>query len=449
MSSRYVFQRHCHAVLPTAVGGDGVYVIDKDGKRYLDACGGAAVSCLGHSNKNVTAAIKQQLDRLAYAHTSFFTSDPAEQLAEYLALRAPEPLNRVYFVSGGSEAVEAALKLSRQYFMESGKPEKHNIIARWQSYHGNTLGALATGGNKWRRAQFAPMLSNAMHHIDPCYAYRHQLASEDEEAYGQRVAQQLEAKILELGPETVAAFVAEPVVGATMGAVAAVPGYFKTISEICTKYDVLLILDEVMCGMGRTGNLFACEHDNIIPDMITFAKGLGAGYQPIGALMVTDHIHDAIAQGSGFFQHGHTYLGHPASCAGALAVLTEIEEQELLPAVQKNGAFLLNALHDAFDDHPHVGDIRGRGMFCGLELVDDQETKRPFESRLKVNAKIKSAAMGNQLMCYPMGGTVDGVNGDHILLAPPFIINESQIAEMIEKLTKSIESGISASLALV
>ncbi len=444
MASRHVFQRHCHAVLPTAVGGDGVYVIDSTGKRYLDACGGAAVSCLGHSNARVTQAIKQQLDKLAYAHTSFFTSDPAEQLAEYLAARAPEPLNRVYFVSGGSEAVESALKMSRQYFMECGKLDKRNIIARWQSYHGNTLGALATGGNKWRRAQFAPMLSDAMHHIDPCYAYRGQLPSEDEETYGLRMAQQLEDKILQLGPETVAAFVAEPVVGATMGAVPTVPGYFKAIREICTKYDVLLILDEVMCGMGRTGHLFACEYDGITPDMITFAKGLGAGYQPIGALMVTDQIHDAIAAGSGFFQHGHTYLGHPAACAGSLAVLKEIEEQELLSAVQSHGASLSKALQNVFADHPNIGDIRGRGLFLGLELVEDKATKKPFASELKINAKIKAAAMANQLMCYPMGGTVDGVNGDHILLAPPFIINEPQIAEIVEKLALSIDRVLSA-----
>lgn len=444
MKSRHVFPRNCAADLPVAVSGDGVYLIAQDGTRVLDACGGAAVSCLGHSNERVIAAIQKQVGKLAYAHTSFFTSEPAEELAEFLAGRAPGDLNRVYFVSGGSEAMEAALKLARQYFVEAGKPEKSHIIGRWQSYHGNTLGALATGGNRWRRAQFAPLLSNAMHHIDPCYAYRGQRDDETEFAYGQRMANQLEAKILELGPDTVAAFVAEPVVGATMGAVPSVDGYFKRIRAICDQYDILLILDEVMCGMGRTGHLYACDHDGVKPDMIAIAKGLGAGYQPIGALMVSDPVFDALAAGSGFFQHGHTYLGHPTACAAALAVMQEIEERELLPAVRQRGAALHASLTNRFGDHPNVGDIRGRGLFLGIELVADRHTKAPIEPSKRVHARLKSAAMKAGLMCYPMGGTIDGQAGDHILLAPPFIIDDSHVAEITDKLAIALDDTLAA-----
>lgn len=444
MKSRYVFPRNCAADLPVAVGGDGVYLIAQDGTRILDACGGAAVSCLGHSNPNVIAAIQKQVGSLAYAHTSFFTSEPAEELAEFLATRAPGDLNRVYFVSGGSEAMEAALKLARQYFVEVGKPEKSQIIGRWQSYHGNTLGALATGGNRWRRAQFAPLLSDSMHHIDPCYTYRGQRDDETEFDYGQRVANQLEEKILELGAQTVAAFVAEPVVGATMGAVPSVDGYFKRIRAICDQYDVLLILDEVMCGMGRTGHLFACNHDGVEPDMIAIAKGLGAGYQPIGALLVSDSIFDALAAGTGFFQHGHTYLGHPTACAGALAVMHEVEAQNLLPAVRQRGEALRASLTDRFGAHPNVGDIRGRGLFMGLELVEDRDTKVAFSPSKRVHARLKSSAMKAGLMCYPMGGTIDGQAGDHILLAPPFIIDDSHIAEITDKLSIALEETLEA-----
>lgn len=444
MKSRYVFPRNCAADLPVAVGGDGVYLIAQDGTRILDACGGAAVSCLGHSNPNVIAAIQKQVGSLAYAHTSFFTSEPAEELAEFLATRAPGDLNRVYFVSGGSEAMEAALKLARQYYVEAGKPEKSQIIGRWQSYHGNTLGALATGGNRWRRAQFAPLLSDSMHHIDPCYTYRGQRDDETEFDYGQRVANQLEEKILELGAQTVAAFVAEPVVGATMGAVPSVDGYFKRIRAICDQYDILLILDEVMCGMGRTGHLFACNHDGVEPDMIAIAKGLGAGYQPIGALLVSDGIFDTLAAGTGFFQHGHTYLGHPTACAGALAVMHEVEAQNLLPAVRQRGEALKASLTNRFGAHPNVGDIRGRGLFMGLELVEDRDTKAAFNPSKRVHARLKSSAMQAGLMCYPMGGTIDGQAGDHILLAPPFIIDDGHVTEITDKLSIALEETLEA-----
>ena len=439
----HVFGRSTKGRLPRAVAGDGCYIIDADGKRYLDGSGGAAVSCLGHSDADVRAAVRDQLDRLAFAHTGFFTTDAAEALADALVAGAPEAIDRVYLVSGGSEAVEAALKLARQYFIEIGQPQRHRVIARRQSYHGNTLGALAAGGNAWRRAQFAPLLVETSH-ISPCYAYRDRAEGESLEAYGLRVADELEAELQRLGPETVMAFVAEPVVGATMGAVPAVPGYLQRIREICDRHGILLILDEVMCGMGRTGHLFACLEDGVAPDMITIAKGLGAGYQPIGALLTSAVIYDAIDAGSGFFQHGHTYMGHAMAAAGAGAVLRAIDERGLLDRVQAMGKRLDAALHDRFGQHPHVGDIRGRGLFRGLELVADRETKAPFHPARKLHAKVKAAAMQAGLICYPMGGTIDGQRGDHILLAPPFIITEDQIGELTDKLGMAVDQALAA-----
>ncbi|MEM0922106.1 MAG: aspartate aminotransferase family protein [Pseudomonadota bacterium] len=436
----HVFPRHTKANNPTVMRGEGCYLIDRDGKRYFDGSGGAAVSCLGHSDPDVTQAIKDQIDQVAFAHTGFFTSEPAEALADLLIAHAPEDLDRVYFVSGGSEAVEAALKLARQYFVETGKPDRHRIIARQQSYHGNTLGTLATGGNAWRRAQFAPLLVETSH-IAPCYEYRGREEGESVEDFGLRIADELEAEILRLGPETVMAFVAEPVVGATLGAVPPVPGYFQRIREICDQYGVLLILDEVMCGMGRTGTLYACEQDGIAPDILCIAKGLGAGYQPIGATLCTGAIYEAIEQGSGFFQHGHTYIAHPTACAAALAVLRKLTG-ETGARVTPLGEALDTSLRDAFGQHPHIGDIRGRGLFRGLEIVEDRDSKTPFDPARSINKAVKKAAFQAGLICYPMGGTIDGRRGDHVLLAPPFIMSDAQIGEITDKLATTFDQTL-------
>jgi len=437
----YVLHRHTQMAPPVAVGGEGPYLLDSEGKRYLDASGGAAVSCLGHGHPAVLQAIKAQLDKVAFAHTGFFTSEASERLAEHLVTRAPEGIGRVYYVSGGSEANETAIKLARQYFVEIGQPERRRLIARRQSYHGNTLGALAIGGNAWRREPYKPLLIETSH-ISPCYAYRDKESAESEEDYGQRVADELEAEIQRLGPESVAAFFAEPVVGATAGVVPPVPGYFKRIREICDRHGVLLILDEVMCGMGRTGTLFACEQDGVVPDIVTCAKGLGAGYQPIGAVLLADRIFQAIAEGSSAFQHGFTYIGHPTACAAALAVQQTIERDNLLDNVRKQGAALRSRLEERFGNHHHVGDIRGRGLFIGLELVRDRASKEPFDPALKLNARIKKQAMAHGLVCYPGAGTADGRKGDHVLLAPPFIIDESHVAEIVEKLSAAIEGAL-------
>ncbi|WP_319547061.1 aspartate aminotransferase family protein [Ruegeria conchae] len=436
----HVFPRHTKSELLVAAGGEGCYLIDSTGRRYLD-CGDAAVSCLGHSNETVVKAVQQQVEQIAFAHTGFMTSEPAEALADLLIEHAPGDLDRVYFVSGGSEATEAAIKLARQYYLESGQPERRHVIARRQSYHGNTLGALSAGGNEWRRAQFAPMLIE-MTHIAPCYEYAEKPEGESSYDYGQRVANELEAEILRLGPDTVMAFMAEPVVGATLGAVPAVEGYFKRIREICDQYGVLLILDEVMCGMGRTGHLFACDHDGVAPDILCIAKGLGAGYQPIGAMLCSARIYDAIQNGSGFFQHGHTYIGHPVATAAALAVVTELTQNDLPLRAALMGEKLQSALTTAFGQHPHVGDIRGRGLFRGIELVANRETKTPFDPALGVAGKIKKAAFAEGLICYPMSGTRDGQHGDHILLAPPFIIEGKQINELVAKLDRAISNVI-------
>lgn len=441
--TNHIFGRSTKGSLPVATAGDGCYLIDADGRRYLDGSGGAAVSCLGHSNAAVRAALHAQIDHLAFAHTGFFTSEPAEKLADRLVEHAPEGIDRVYLVSGGSEAVEAAIKLARQYFLEIGQPDRHRVIARRQSYHGNTLGALAAGGNAWRRTQFAPLLADTTH-ISPCYEYRDRQPDETQEAYGQRVANELETEILRLGPETVMAFIAEPIVGATAGAVPAVPGYLRRIREICDTYGVLLILDEVMCGMGRTGRLFACEEDGVAPDMITIAKGLGAGYQPIGALLTSASIYNAIAAGTGFFQHGHTYMGHSLAAAAANAVLGEILDKDLLARVRTQGEKLDAALREELGQHPHVGDIRGRGLFRGVELVADRATKATFEPARGLAARIKKEAFAAGLICYPMSGTIDGQRGDHVLLAPPFIIEDGQIDELVGKLSGAINRAIAA-----
>jgi len=424
-----------------AMGGEGVYIIDADGKRYLDASGGAAVSSLGHSHPRVIDAIKAQLDSLPFAHTGFFTSQPAETLADELIAEAPEGLERVYFVSGGSEAVEAALKIARQYFLERGEPERRRFIARRQSYHGNTLGALSVGGNMWRREPFAPLLCES-HHIAPCYAYRDRQDHESEEEYGIRVADELEAKIAELGAESVIGFICEPVVGATLGAVPAAPGYLARIREICDAHGLLLIFDEVMCGMGRTGSLFACEQEGIAPDITAIAKGLGAGYQPIGAMLCSAEIYAAIENGSGFFQHGHTYLGHPVACAAANAVVGAILDRGLIARVQSQGERLMQALRDKFGDHPHIGDIRGRGLFLGMEFVQSRDSKATFDPALGINRQFKKTAFEAGLICYPMGGTIDGRQGDHVLLAPPFIIEDNHIEEIVDKLDQALTATL-------
>ena len=431
----------------TAVGCDGVYLIDNDGNRYLDACGGAAVSCLGHGHPKIIAAIKEQLDNLAFAHTGFFSNEPAEALAEFLIKRSPWTSGRAVFVSGGSEAIEAALKITRQIHLERGDPKRYRYIARHLSYHGTTLGALAIGGHTARRAPYLPLIEGgiagqAVSHIEPCYAYRHQRDGETGEAYGRRAAHALEAEILRVGPENVAAFVAETVVGATAGVVSAAPGYFKEIRRICDQYGVFLILDEVMSGMGRTGTLFACEQEGIEPDMIAIAKGLAAGYQPIGAVLIREDLARAVIEGSGALAHGHTYMAHATACAAAMAVQNVIEDENLLDNVVTQGDRLAGQLRARFGNNPHVGDIRQRGLFIGLELVEDRTSKTPFPAQAGLAERIKSAAMAEGLICYPASGAHDGEKGDHILLAPPYLIEPHHLDIIVDRLESSLDAAL-------
>lgn len=439
----HVFHRSPGASYPVAVGGDGSWLIDKNGKRYLDAAGGAAVSCLGHSDKRVVEAIKAQLDKLPFAISSFFTTDACEELADRLIADGPPGMSHVWYAVDGSEAIESALKLARQYFVEIGQPQRHHVIARRMSYHGNTIAALSTGYNPGRRALYEPLLLDS-HHIDPCYEYRGKQEGESTADYGQRMANQLEAKILELGADSVMAFVAEPVVGATLGCVPAVEGYFKRIRQICDKYGVLLILDEVMCGLGRTGVLHACTGGGVVPDLLVDAKGLGAGYQPLGTVMIIKKVADAVMNGSGAFVHGHTFQGHAAACAGALAVQKIFEEDGLVQRSAEMGALLRARLESRFGNHPHVGDIRGKGLFQGVELVADRMTKTPFDPKHKVHLKVKAGGMERGLAVYPMGGTLDGFRGDHIVIAPPFIIQESEIDYLVDRLAATIDAAIPA-----
>ena len=436
----HVLHRQIGQPYPVAASARGIAIRDAKGKEYIDASGGAAVSCLGHSHPDVLAAMHEQLDRLAYAHTSFFTTEVAEELADELIAHAPEGMSHVLLVSGGSEAIEAALKLARQYFVERGEPQRRYIIARRQSYHGVTLGALAAGGREWQRKAFAPLLIET-HHVSPVYEYRERRADESAQAYGERLAQELESKIGELGGENVIGFVAETVVGATMGAVPAVPGYFRRVREVCRRHGVLLILDEVMCGMGRTGTLHACEQEGISPDLMVVAKGLGGGYAPIGALMVQDEIFQAVVHGSGAFQHTHTYMGHPLACAAALAVQRVIRRDNLLANVRAQGTHLSRRLRERFGNHPFVGDVRGRGLLQGVELVADRGTKEAFDPKLKMHARVKREAMARGLMVYPMGGTVDGVRGDHVLIAPPFIVDDGAVDTIVERLGDAVDAS--------
>lgn len=438
-----VLHRHLHHLPPTAVGAEGMWIHDSEGRRYLDASGGAAVSCLGHAHPDVLAAMHRQIDQLAYAHTSFFTTEVAEELARQLVDTGPAGTSHVYFVSGGSEAVEAALKMARQYFIEIGQPQRTHFIARKQSYHGNTLGALAVGGNAWRREPFAPLLMPVTH-VSACYPYREQRNDETNEQYGLRLARELEAEIQILGPDKVIAFVAETVGGATAGVLVPVPGYLRAVREVCDRHGVLLILDEVMCGMGRTGTLHACEAEGVVPDLLVVAKGLGGGYQPIGAVLAQERIVQAMTRGSGFFQHGHTYLGHPVACAAALAVQQVIERDGLLARVRANGVLLQEMLGEAFGEDPHVGDIRGRGAFWGIEFVRDRASKEAFDPALRLHARIKREAMARGLLVYPMGGTVDGRYGDHVLLAPPFIASEADLALVVERLQAAASAAIAS-----
>jgi adenosylmethionine-8-amino-7-oxononanoate aminotransferase len=430
------------AIPPIAAGGDGITLITADGRRIIDASGGAAVACLGHGNRRVAEAIGRQAATMAYAHTATFSNQPAEDLAALLLGDEPGSLTRSWFCSSGSEGNEAAIKLARQYFLEIGQPQRTRTIARRQSYHGTTLGALAAGGNMMRRAPYEPLLGAAHSLVSPCFAYRFRHDGETDAQYRDRLIAELEAEFLRVGADTVMAFLAEPVVGATSGCVTALPGYFQRVREVCDRYGALLILDEVMCGMGRTGTLHAWEQEGVTPDIQVIAKGLGGGYQPIGGILIADRIVRALEDGSGGFLHGQTYQAHPVACAAALEVQRIIREDNLIANVQTMGQRLEAALQERFGNHRHVGDIRGRGLFWALEFVTDRATKQVFDPALKLHERIKAAGMARGLATYPMGGTIDGRQGDHVILAPPYIATAADIDTIVERLGDAVDATL-------
>jgi adenosylmethionine-8-amino-7-oxononanoate aminotransferase len=443
MAGGHVFHRSAASRPPVALRGQGIHLIDEGGRRYVDACGGAAVSCLGHGHPAVLAAMARQAAELEYIHTSFFTTKAAEELGDMIAEMCPAPLERVWFTGSGSEAIEAALKLARQYHLERADAGRAKVIARQFSYHGNTLGALAAGGSRWRRAPYEPLLVDVAL-VEPCFEYRFAAPGEAPEAYGRRSADSLERKIVELGPGTVMAFVAETVVGATAGAVPPAPGYLTRIREICDRHGVLLILDEVMCGSGRTGTFLSCEQDGAVPDIVTLGKGLGAGYQPIGAVVCSTEVYDAVANGSGALKHGQTYNAHPVGCAAALAVQRVIRDEQLLTRVEQAGERLMSLLQQRFGNHPNIGDIRGRGLLVALELVADRATKAPFEPALAMHQRAKDDAFARGLLIYPSGGTADGRSGDHILLAPPYNVSDDELDTIVDLLGQTIDAALPA-----
>ena len=437
-----VMHRSSKTTFPLAVSGQGIELTLADGRTVIDASGGAAVACLGHGNRRVSQAIARQAEKLAYIHTMFFTSEPAEALAELLVGEEKGDLVNAFFVSSGSEAMEASLKLARQYFVEKGEPERLHFISRRQSYHGNTFGALAVSGHPARRNIYEPMLMTCNSQVSPCFAYHYQGAVESDAQYVERLGAELEAEFQAVGPNKVIAFIAETIVGATSGCATALPGYFRKMREVCDRHGALLILDEIMCGMGRSGTTHAWEQEGVTPDLQAVAKGLGGGYSPIGALLVSRKVHDVLSTGTGAFVHGHTYQAHPVACTAALEVQRIIAEEHLVDNARVMGQVLREALQQRFGDHPKVGDLRGKGLFQALEFVTDRDTRTSFSRAAQFSDRLKGEALKLGLAIYPNGGTVDGSRGDHVIIAPPYNINEQQIYTIVDLLGEAVDRTV-------
>jgi adenosylmethionine-8-amino-7-oxononanoate aminotransferase len=445
---RVIMQRPFDIPTPLAVSAHGTLIRLADGRTIIDGDGGAAVACLGHGDHRVIEAITRQAEKLDYAWSGAFGSEAAENLAELLVGEEPGGLAQAYFVSSGSEAIEAALKLARQYFVEIGQPERCHFVARRQSFHGVTLGALSLSGHKARRANFEPVLGRAFSHVSPCFSYHDQWEGEDDAHYVARLGEELEAEFHRVGPGRVAAFVAETMIGATSGAVPAIPGYFQTVSQVCRKHGVLLILDEIMCGMGRAGLPHAWIAEGIVPDIQTIGKSLAAGYQPLSAVLASGSIVDGLKSGSGRFAHVHTYQAHPIACAAGLAVQTIVREEGLLENVRAMGSQLRKQLREQLSGSRGIGDVRGRGLLVGIEFVADRENGTPFDPSLTVWEKVRSAAFNQGLSVFAAGGTVDGTNGDHVMLAPAFNIDArtvDRIADLLSRAVREVMDKLPAS----
>ena len=418
----------------TVSHASSIYLTLESGRTIIDACGGAAVTCIGHGNEEVHAAALSQLKKVSYVHTGAYTTTAAEDLAQIILDGNPYGLEKAFFVGSGSEAMDAALKLARQYFYEKGEKERRFLVARKQSYHGNTIGAMSVSSNLPRKIPYEPLLLPGVSHVSPAYAYQYKLDFETEAQYVSRLATELDTEFHRLGPQNVIAFLAEPVVGATTGCVPAPPGYFRAVRDICTKYGILLILDEVMCGMGRTGSRFAFEQEGegVVPDIITIGKGLGGGYAPIAGVLVHKKVIDGLRAGTGMFNHGQTYQAHPLNCATALAVQRLIKREGLVERCKRMGVVLESMLRDNLGDKMYVGDIRGRGMFWGIEFVRDKGTKEAFEPGLEFGVRVQRKAFDLGVAVYPGSATVDGIKGDHVLLAPPYTVMEGELDTIVK-----------------
>ncbi|KAH7312512.1 aminotransferase class-III [Stachybotrys elegans] len=423
------------------VAGRQRHLIFSNGQAVLDSTCGAAVSCIGYGNERVKRAMIEQIDKFAYANSMFFGHPIGEELAAELIAGTDGVMSKAYIMCSGSEAMESAMKMARQYYTELSpkQTERVNFIARKGSYHGTTLGSLSMSGHVARRSLFEDMLLSNTHHVSPCNAYRGMKEGQTTEEYVEQLADELDRKFQELGPETVCAFVAEPVVGATLGCVPAVPGYFPAMKKVCEKYGALLILDEVMSGMGRSGTLHAWQQEGVTPDIQTLAKGLGGGYAPIAGMLINHRVADVLKRGSGSFLHGHTYQGHPVGCAAALEVQRIIREENLVDRVKESGKLLSSLLHEYLDDHPYVGNIRGKGLFWGIEFVADKGTKTPFPPSAGVaNAIHTEGLLVEGISLYPGTGTKDGVEGDHVLLSPAYNSTKEEIEEIALKTRNAV-----------
>ena len=431
MSKSYIFSRGS-GDLHLMVRGEGIYLWDAEGNRYIDGSSGPICVNIGHGVKPVEEAVSKQMREVSYVHSGHFKVDSVEKCAEKVANFAPEGLKHVFFCSGGSEATEAAAKMARQYYLLNGEPSRSKVIARWQSYHGNTLGALSMSGNIARRKRFVPMLLD-FPHIPPAYCYRCWYGKTCDTC-DLECARALDTQIRATGPEYVSAFIAEPVVGATLGTVPAAPGYFQLIREICDEHNVLFIADEVMTGLGRTGKNWGLDHWGTKPDIIATAKGLASGYMPLGATIASDTVFEGFKEP---FAHGHTYGSHPVACAAGAAAIDYLVENKLVERSAEMGEHLHKGLHDLLE-HKSVGDVRGMGLFSGIEFVKDKDTKEPFSPEIGYNSRIVERCYENGLLVYPGSGTVDGVRGDHIQVAPPLVAKRSEVDEILELLDKSI-----------
>ncbi|EWZ36606.1 putative aminotransferase [Fusarium oxysporum] len=425
----------------TVTSASGIWITLSSGRKILDGCAGAAVAIIGHGNTEVRDAMVEQMSSVSYVHTMAYTTDSAENLANYILEGEPFDLTRAYFVGSGSEAMDSAMKLARQYHVENGQPQRTKFVSRRQAYHGNTIGAMSVGSFVARRAPYeGAILLDNVSYVSPAYEYRVRKDDETEQDYAQRLVDELEAEFQAVGPDTIMAFVAETVGGATAGCISPPAGYFEGVGKICRKYGILLILDEVMCGVGRCGTFFAFEQDgDVRPDIVTTGKGLGGGYAPIAATLVHRNIIETLKKGTASFNHGHTYQAHPVSCAAALAIQKIIRRDNLIARAATLGARLHKCLVEVFQGLEFVGNIRGRGLFWGIEFVKDKKTKRPFDSKIRFGVKVQERAFQLGLAVYPGSGTADGKQGDHVIVSPPLTITEDEMDELLVLLKRAYD----------